>query len=651
MIEKLNSHYSMTNPASVYDEEALTSLELVARTAAKVNEVVEAQNTLRSDTDNKMKEQDNRLKTQEQTQIPNTVTSEVLKQINNGTFDRQINEYAGDIESRLDNLLGSVTTGSTTLDAEVIDLRVGTHGESYENAGASIRTQINGMEYNKVGVKSGKNRFDKERVVSGYLDLINGKDGIKPDINYITSDYIPVKTGEHIFISNGVRKFLAYTKDKKPIVESFNADGGATYSYMVTVDGYIRFSTSSNTVDSVQVELNVGRTEYEPYKKYIENGVLLNNENLDQTVNVNRDYTIQATIGKNKFDKDNVTSGYIGYGGGDIVDSDLYVTSDFIHVVKNQNVAITGTIRKLLGYNINKEPIIETYQNDASSNTIYTPPEDGYIRISVMPMFIDGLMIEYNDTQTAFEPYKKITEPATVLHDNVINRQIIPLISNTQNVLSGKKYVACGDSFTQGVLSTSFESGKYAGYRKVYPYFIGNRNDMNVVNLAKGGMTMCNIDGTRENAFSNNHYKQIPLDADYITLKFGINDDNYNSPLGTIDDVVNTTFYGAWNVVMEYIVTNIPFAKVGIIVTNGTNRNELTEATRKIARKWGVPILDEAGDYNVPLLNRVHEKTEICDTAINARTNAFRVSESDGHPNDKAHEYESTFVEAFMRNL
>lgn len=40
MIEKVN-HYSMSTPASIYDEEALTALELVARLGAKCNEVIE----------------------------------------------------------------------------------------------------------------------------------------------------------------------------------------------------------------------------------------------------------------------------------------------------------------------------------------------------------------------------------------------------------------------------------------------------------------------------------------------------------------------------------------------------------------------------------------------------------------------------------
>lgn len=45
-MDKIN-HYSLENPASVYDEEALTALELAARTAAKVNGCVDAVNEFR----------------------------------------------------------------------------------------------------------------------------------------------------------------------------------------------------------------------------------------------------------------------------------------------------------------------------------------------------------------------------------------------------------------------------------------------------------------------------------------------------------------------------------------------------------------------------------------------------------------------------
>ena len=188
----------------------------------------------------------------------------------------------------------------------------------------------------------------------------------------------------------------------------------------------------------------------------------------------------------------------------------------------------------------------------------------------------------------------------------------------------------------------------------MYPFFIGARNNMNVVNLAKGGATITRVENGTDQMFSVDVYKTIPLDADYLTLKFGINDKAYGVSVGSIDDSTDSTFYGAWNIVMEYIVTNLPYCKVGIIISNGItgdNAEEYAEATRNIARKWGVPYLDETGDENVSLLHRTLRDDVVCDTARNARMSAFRISDSDSHPNAKAHEFESTIVEDFLRRL
>lgn len=288
--------------------------------------------------------------------------------------------------------------------------------------------------------------------------------------------------------------------------------------------------------------------------------------------------------------------------------------------------------------------IIGSYQNGATKATT------------------EEIVIPENCTGVVFSSFDKIANDVVldVVHKDFHNLfalsakldQYIATESHKDNVLWGKKYVACGDSFTYGGSeeSTQFDDGLYKGFNKVYPYFIGDRNNMNVINLATGGQTMCNIDGARENAFSNGIYLNIPEDADYITLKFGINDVNYSSPIGNIGDTDTTTFYGAWNVVLEHIITSHPYAKIGIIITNGA-KAAYTDATRDVARKWGIPTLDEAADYNVPLLNRVNEKAEICDTALTIRNEAFRVSEIDRHPNDKSHEYESTFIEHWMRSL
>ena len=229
---------------------------------------------------------------------------------------------------------------------------------------------------------------------------------------------------------------------------------------------------------------------------------------------------------------------------------------------------------------------------------------------------------------------------------------------NQFNILAGKKWCACGDSFTHGDFTGLEESekyieeGRYKGQYKVYPYLIGNRNDMDIVMNAYNGASIAECGRKYDQTFVRGHYKDIPLDSNYITLYFGINDWHQHVPVGNIDDKDPETFYGAWNIVMEYLLTNYPFAHIGIIITNGINTgndHSYTDAERNIARRWGIPYLDmEQG--NVPLVHRV-DRDGVCQYAKDIRMKNFIVSAENKHPNPKAHAYESTFIENFLRSL
>ncbi len=135
MLDKIPNHYALTAPGSIYDEEALTALELAGRTAAKVNEIVDAQNQLTEDTEAHLAAQDRA--------IPEKIAEEVQEKIDNGEFDAMVDKHIGNLEDRVDNLAGHVTGGSlTTMDAEVIDGRVDNLGTTRPNVGTSIRAQI-----------------------------------------------------------------------------------------------------------------------------------------------------------------------------------------------------------------------------------------------------------------------------------------------------------------------------------------------------------------------------------------------------------------------------------------------------------------------------------------------------------------------------
>lgn len=228
---------------------------------------------------------------------------------------------------------------------------------------------------------------------------------------------------------------------------------------------------------------------------------------------------------------------------------------------------------------------------------------------------------------------------------------------NSANVLAGKKWVACGDSFTHGDFSGAAEDnyhisdGIYARKLKVYPYIIGNRNNMVIVNEALNGSHMGYVASRQNLSFSYQRYMNIPSDADYITLKFGINDDvnHQDIPIGTINDTTNTTFYGAWNVVMEYIIEHHPNAKIGIIVTNGSTI-DIVEATIAIAHKYGISYLNEATGEQCSYIYRSN-RTDVAQSIKDFRTSQWRVSAENGHPNAAAHEFESTVVENWLRSL
>ena len=177
---------------------------------------------------------------------------------------------------------------------------------------------------------------------------------------------------------------------------------------------------------------------------------------------------------------------------------------------------------------------------------------------------------------------------------------------------------------------------------------------MTIINEAVNGSTLTHIDG-RDTAFSDTRYQQIPADADYITIKIGINDDSShrNVPIGTIDDATTDTFYGAWNVVLDYLIQHHPQAKIGIIVTNGSNLT-IVNATIAVAKKWGIAYLNEATDENCSFIFRSN-RSDVASSVKTFRDNYWHVSNVSGslnyHPNAKAHEYESTVVEAWLRTL
>ena len=234
-LNPLNHHYAIEHQATVYDEEAMTALELAGKTTGKVNETVEAFNKLEAETNNhldtqdqliddRLEAQDEKLTRMETVQIPQTVKDEVTAHIAGGDFDTAIDKYAGNLETRMDNLLGSMVTGSTTGDAELIDGRTGATGKAYANVGEHIRDISDKAVITPV--------FEKW---VGYY--ISGSGAIIKSEAFSISNRIPVVPGETIIVDTLVsNEYISQVSFSKIKELATNQPVGATALVISSAD-------------------------------------------------------------------------------------------------------------------------------------------------------------------------------------------------------------------------------------------------------------------------------------------------------------------------------------------------------------------------------------------------------------------------------
>ena len=213
---------------------------------------------------------------------------------------------------------------------------------------------------------------------------------------------------------------------------------------------------------------------------------------------------------------------------------------------------------------------------------------------------------------------------------------------------AGKVLLACGDSITDAY-DLSANNGSYV---KSYAELAAERLGMTYRKDAVSGSTMAynadsGVSTASTKAFANTRYQNLPA-FDYLTLWFGWNDGVY-SALGTIEDTDNTTFYGAYKTVLEYVVTNNPTKKIGVVVPKLKPNQSLiapdamAQAVRDVSKLYGVPCLDLAN------YNECSSLWSVDNAAQQARNAALTFDGT--HPNQAGHEYLSTMYEAFLKRL
>lgn len=152
---------------SLYTNEAISSIALTKEVAEKINELVKAYNELSRVDLNYKQEQEGKIRKAilyMKDNLINSLQDLMDMLLENGFIDTRIKSYCGDLNRRLDNLLGSIKKGSTTssMDAEVIDARTGILSNSYVNLGDAIRGELKHV----LMAHSGGTTFKNETIVA-----------------------------------------------------------------------------------------------------------------------------------------------------------------------------------------------------------------------------------------------------------------------------------------------------------------------------------------------------------------------------------------------------------------------------------------------------------------------------------------------------
>lgn len=610
-INPLNHHYAMENPASVYDEDAMTALELAGRTTAKVNETVAAFNALEVQTDKKLTQQDTAINKMTKETMPAEVAAEFQRKIDDGTFDDMIDEYSRELSSRLDNVLGSIEEGSTSGDAELIDARLDIFGGTWDTAGNAMRGQAHKLH-----------------------------DMLEPLVGYKTTPLT-------VTLSNGwydnTGKFVANTASTNHHATAIDVVAGETY--------YIKSRYGYSMADAMTVD---------------EDGNLVQIFHTYPTEQIWNDYDKPIHIsGKAAKLYVNSMSGSVlevakvteyTFNNGAVWETLSNMFNALIDEEPVLGEALPITITPATC--IYEGRVITVHDGNTKFRTATVPVHSGevyhahmtcglaqnfyYYVFDAKGNVIEGMQAA-GEGATAYDKTFLIPPNAATLviagyEEDPVIYPVNGYKTRGEGKFSNLKWVCLGDSLTEVNTRTT----------KRYHDYIKEQTGINVVNMGRSGS------GYMRTQDSNNAYYQriasMPADADVVTI-FGSGNDCelVNASLGDVTDTGTNTICGCINKTIDAIYAIKPTVQLGIIAPTPWIRNmpsdndtmtRYCEKLEAICKRRGIPYLDLFHGSGL----RPNDAT--------FRAAAYSKDEGNGvHPDETGHKMIAPHIYEFLLSL
>lgn len=607
-MNKLTNFVLPENTNRLYKEEAISSIALTREIADKINELIDAYNEL-SKTDLKWKQsQEGAIRKgilYMKDNLVNTINElwKILEK--NGYVDSRISEHTAQLKARVDNLLGSVTTGSTTLDSEIIDARLGADNTTYKNLGTAIRKQlhyINPLFWLHLGVD---------------LDTVEGKVSLRTASSGNIS-YTDVKRKISAISVASYSGDVTYDKTStRPIAIVINIKDGVASLKAQTINTYtpddndiILFYLYNGQIIPVSLPtqcLYVDGYAYNPepsaYKQYNGNMVSLDS--------------------KLRIDQENMTITLLkGY----------YVLPFYKTGVQyiSSNISISYTLNSALEFVV----------FDANTTTL-----------SIKDRFHKFLTSEYclgTLYKGNFIPVEMVSESVSYTNNDreVITTNGLLTINDMFRTLSDPskttKIVLAGDSITQGTGGTGFSQngefiisdGSKNFYRNPNGYCWANLFKHYIESYYNATVINNGCSGTHSKWWNTYKANLIPSDTDIVVLSIGTNDRNSSATSGTNKTEVINNYYNNITEIVEWchsrgiqVILCSPIPATATSEANSLKLVSVFEMNQVLQRVASEHSMEYANIYN-EIFYHILDKDISLDSLL-----------PDGlHPNDKMYD-------------
>lgn len=515
----------------------------------------------------------------------------------------------------------------------------------------------------------GKNFLDESELVVGAITS-DGRDN-DTTTSFKRTPYIYLEAGSYIYSNSGnsYANFRVCIYDLNKTFESTQAGAGKN-GFTLDAPKYIRIHDSSSRTE-MQLEAGTEITEYEPYQKLLRTEYIPIDEldivNVDTELSKESNNAIANStvankfgsyfgVGKNLYNHKKSTPGVacnnvanVGEISTTVVAS-THSTSDWVEVVAGETYILSQGSTNT-GYRMHfaddNNVLVKIELSLLPKRPITIPEGCTKIRFSTTTEKMGVTQLEKGDTVTDFEQYKEL------LKDECVPENLV------KDCLNGKTIYFDGDSITYG---TGFTDVTLA-----YPYLVCKKLGAKIINKAIGGSTLAsNPSNETRNPLVLRYNTQISdeeaetVDAVYIAI--GTNDWAYGyTPVGTMEDRVATTFYGALHLLCQGLLEK--FAGKPIVFATPIKRRLKQSSTTpyddlradKTLKDYCNIIKEVCDFYSIPVLDMYSEccLTPFIDGHVDAY---FQEDFAAGastvvHPNAEGHKIMARRVTGYLRSI